>query len=63
MQLAAVPVCCGWYGADDDGVGEGVEVEVEVEVEVVEVDVVGVAVVSNEELVVGGGDETVPTTQ
>jgi hypothetical protein len=21
-----VPVCCGWYGADDDEVGDGVEV-------------------------------------
>lgn len=60
--MAAVPVCCGWYGADDSGVGE----DVDVEAEVVEEAVVGVGVpvvVSNEELVVGGGDETVPTTQ
>ena len=25
-QLATVPVCCGWFGADDEDVGDGVEV-------------------------------------
>ena len=56
--MAAVPVCCGSYGADDeDEVVDNVE---RVEVEEVEVEV---EVVRDDEVVVDPLDETVPTTQ